>query len=219
MSLVKPSVPNIDRTEQIASCRSHLEREAALVEDGGLRNLCFHVINNPEFNNAYGSATKHHNFKGGLLVHTSEVMDNAVSMSKSQVLELNMDVLRTAIVYHDVAKIFDYELVNDEITYTDHSKYIRHLAKSYAIFFQDANTIGLDQKVADHIGHCMLAHHGRKEWGSPIEPIRPEAFVIHYADMLSAQAGKDFYVRTEATPVQVKRVDKVGFGTEFITAG
>lgn len=37
------------------------------------------------------------------------------------------------------------------------------------------------------VTHCMLAHHGRYEWRSPIEPKSPEAWILHSADMLSAQ--------------------------------
>jgi 3'-5' exoribonuclease len=37
--------------------------------------------------------------------------------------------------------------------------------------------------------HCILSHHGRKDWGSPVEPATLEALVLHQADMLSAKFG------------------------------
>jgi 3'-5' exoribonuclease len=35
----------------------------------------------------------------------------------------------------------------------------------------------------------MLAHHGRKEWGSPVEPATNEAWILHAADMMSSREG------------------------------
>jgi 3'-5' exoribonuclease len=53
----------------------------------------------------------------------------------------------------------------------------------------------LSEELKTSVGHCILAHHGRQEWGSPIEPQTVEAMIIHYADMLSAQHAKDYYER------------------------
>jgi 3'-5' exoribonuclease len=39
------------------------------------------------------------------------------------------------------------------------------------------------------IEHAILAHHGRQEWGSPVEPVTAEAYILHYADMLSVRFG------------------------------
>ena len=35
--------------------------------------------------------------------------------------------------------------------------------------------------------HCIFAHHGKKEYGSPIEPHCPEAYILNIADGLSAE--------------------------------
>jgi 23S rRNA maturation-related 3'-5' exoribonuclease YhaM len=42
----------------------------------------------------------------------------------------------------------------------------------------------------DAVIHCMLSHHGRREWGSPVEPVTPEAYILHVADMLSSREGQ-----------------------------
>jgi 3'-5' exoribonuclease len=39
----------------------------------------------------------------------------------------------------------------------------------------------------DALLHAILAHHGRKEWGAPIEPQTPEAWLVHLADLAEAR--------------------------------
>jgi 3'-5' exoribonuclease len=46
--------------------------------------------------------------------------------------------------------------------------------------------------------HIVLAHHGRKEWGSPVEPMTPEALLVHHADDLDAKLDYMVARRDEA---------------------
>ena len=46
--------------------------------------------------------------------------------------------------------------------------------------------------------HIVLAHHGRKEWGSPVEPMMPEALLVHHADDLDAKLDYMVMRRDEA---------------------
>jgi 3'-5' exoribonuclease len=201
---LKPAVQGIDRTEQVSSCYSHLNREVMMITDHILRHMCLNVLGDIEFMNALGSSDKHHNFPGGLVVHTSEVMEYAMLMANAQTLEVDRDALRTAIIYHDYCKILDYSMgVDGQIKKEQHRINIGHLAKSYAQFMIEAQNNGFDlwnndvNSVVNKIGHIMLAHHGRNEWGSPVTPNSTEAMIIHYADMLSSRVSTDYYVRTD----------------------
>ena len=51
-------------------------------------------------------------------------------------------------------------------------------------------------ELVNQVGHCILAHHGHKEWGSPVEPITTEARILHFADDLSARCALELYTRT-----------------------
>jgi len=44
----------------------------------------------------------------------------------------------------------------------------------------------VDKATILKVAHCILAHHGRPEWGSAITPQTPEALTLHWADCLSA---------------------------------
>lgn len=47
----------------------------------------------------------------------------------------------------------------------------------------------LEAQTEKAVGHCILAHHGRKDWGSPIEPQTQEAYLLHAADTWSSRFG------------------------------
>lgn len=44
-----------------------------------------------------------------------------------------------------------------------------------------------EQEAVRLLKHLILAHHGKKEWGSPINPSVPEAYILHIADNISAE--------------------------------
>ena len=46
---------------------------------------------------------------------------------------------------------------------------------------------GLDPIEAASIKHIILAHHGKKEWGSPVVPQTPEAYAVFLADYTSSK--------------------------------
>lgn len=157
--------------------------------EGVVRELCGELLADPLFAQAPGSAGHHHAFHGGLALHTAEVVRNCSALGPN----LDWAVLLTAAIWHDAGKRFEYELPAEEggrITTTAYRDQVGHVAGS---------VIELRWRVADlvdedvhggwlmQVTHCMLAHHGRREWGSPVEPQTPEAWVLHAADMMSAR--------------------------------
>lgn len=186
-----------DRSNQI---RVSLDRLYAAVEtiiNPSFREMCRAVVANEHFQNGFGSSNKHHAYKGGLVVHTAEVMTNALNIVKADFIRVNEDYIKTAIIYHDVAKFFDFVEVNGKVEKTDHYNKIYHISKSYAIFIHDCMEYKVSVKDMDGIGHLILSHHGRKEWGSAIEPQTKEAYIVHVADWLSAKCSDDCYLPTE----------------------
>ncbi len=41
---------------------------------------------------------------------------------------------------------------------------------------------GFPEKLASELKHCVIAHHGELEYGSPKKPALAEAVALHYAD-------------------------------------
>jgi 3'-5' exoribonuclease len=46
---------------------------------------------------------------------------------------------------------------------------------------------GFPEKIANELKHCVVAHHGELEFGSPKKPALPEAVALHYADAMDAK--------------------------------
>ena len=164
-------------------------------ESNDLQVIVERMLQRQEFPIAPGSTTKHHAYTGGLAEHTLEVVEYCNNSIKA--VGLNYDIVISAAIIHDWAKIYDYAYVpntddpSDEPMKWVNTPYkftIHHIAGSHAEFFRQAyNVLHLPTQRA--IEHCILSHHGRKEWGSPVEPQTPEALILHQADNWSAQFG------------------------------
>jgi hypothetical protein len=94
----------------------------------------------------------------------------------------------------------DGVLVPTVIGVTDYAKLCGHVVGSTYAFLawsDDPNTFiqstgeytYIPEPKRSAIVHCMLAHHGRKEWSSPVEPATNEAWILHAADMTSSREG------------------------------
>ena len=46
---------------------------------------------------------------------------------------------------------------------------------------------GFPPKLASELKHCILAHHGELEYGSPKKPALAEAMALNLADMTAAK--------------------------------
>lgn len=148
-----------------------------------LTALCQIVLRNTQFAEAPGGVTQHHAYKHGLVTHVAEVMNNAIELANGK----PSSVLIVSVIWHDFLKIRDYSFDSEgKPVGTSYRKLIRHLSGSYAEFYHQAKTMDLTEQFIEEVSHCLLSHHGRKEWGSPVEPQTADAFILHTADMMSA---------------------------------
>lgn len=143
----------------------------------------FTVLHDPRFQISPGGSEHHHNYPHGLVIHVNEVMQNVLSMSSNP-----SDDLITAVIWHDYMKIKDYALDGDQVVKLPYLKLINHVAGS-AMEFHHAALGLLPSAQLENIEHLLLSHHGRKEWGSPVEPLTAEAFILHAADMMSSRVA------------------------------
>lgn len=146
------------------------------------RKLCLAIGRSQSFFDAPASTGTHHKYTGGLVKHTFEVVELCATSG-----EADMNVLLTAAVWHDYAKVFEYRFDGIVWTKTTYAKEIGHIVGSVLELKKMIAELGLKHINEDAVVHCMLAHHGRKEWGSPVEPNTKEAFFLHNADMISAR--------------------------------
>lgn len=128
----------------------------------------------------------HHGFVGGLLEHTLSVTSVCNAFAKQYPI-LNRDLLLTAAMCHDIAKVRE---LSDfpENDYTDEGNLIGHLVMGSEMVSERAAKIpGFPKVLENELKHCILAHHGKFEYGSPKLPALAEAMALHFADNLDAK--------------------------------
>ncbi|WP_288682607.1 3'-5' exoribonuclease YhaM family protein [uncultured Eubacterium sp.] len=147
-------------------------------------------IDNTEFAEAFKkhSAAKsvHHGFIGGLLEHTLSVAKMCDFFAKQYPI-LNRDLLMTSAICHDIGKV--YELsdfpMND---YTDAGQLLGHIVMGAEMLGKIMDSIpDFPTKLKNELKHCILAHHGELEYGSPKKPALIEAMALNLADNADAK--------------------------------
>jgi 3'-5' exoribonuclease len=145
-----------------------------------------------DFWTAPASAKLHQAYAGGLAEHSVQVADIAFITTR-WCPGLDDTVLVTAGLLHDISKPLEYEGIGRE--QSDLSKLVGNTTLSYqtacALLSAGIERCpGLESgERVDNIRHCIIAHHGRREWGSPVVPRTMEAWLIHLADMISSRIG------------------------------
>ena len=134
------------------------------------------------FKNHSAAKTVHHGFVGGLLEHTLGVTRICSFFTEhSEVLQY--DLLIPAAMFHDIGKMWEISSF-PENDYTDDGQLLGHIAIGYEIVGERIRKIeGFPPKLASELKHCILAHHGELEFGSPKKPAIVEAMALNFADV------------------------------------
>ena len=136
----------------------------------------------------YSSAAKtvHHGFVGGLLEHTLSVTKLCDYYCKVYPI-LKRDLLLTAAMCHDIGKVKELSLF-PENDYTDDGQLLGHIVMGSQMVAEKAAQIADFPHVQlVQLQHCILAHHGKYEYGSPKLPALMEALALNYADDTDAK--------------------------------
>lgn len=137
---------------------------------------------------SFHSAAKsvHHGFVGGLLEHTLSVVKLCDYFSKQYPI-LNRDLLLTAAMFHDIGKTKELSPF-PENDYTDDGQLIGHIIIGTQMVTDRIRTMqGFPKKLESELVHCILAHHGELEYGSPKKPALIEALALNLADNADAK--------------------------------
>lgn len=100
---------------------------------------------------------------------------------------LNRDLLLTAAIFHDIGKLKELSTF-PENDYTDAGQLLGHIMIG-AEWVGDAikSIDGFPVVLANELKHCILAHHGELEFGSPKKPALVEALALSFADNIDAK--------------------------------
>ena len=152
--------------------------------------LSLYFVDNEAFAKAFqfhsAAKTVHHGFVGGLLEHTLSVT-KLCDYYASYYPQLNRDLLITAAIFHDIGKIKELSTF-PENDYTDAGQLLGHImigAEMVGITIRSIK--GFPPVLATELKHCILAHHGELEYGSPKKPALLEALALNFADNTDAK--------------------------------
>jgi 3'-5' exoribonuclease len=165
---------------------------AEMVNEMGLRQLLQIFLNDNDtfkvFTLAPAAIFHHHVYIGGLLHHTVGVIEQCLRLATS---ETDRDMLITGAILHDIGKIHDYDWSGVTFLMTDNGRLLGHISQGLLIVNEYArNCRNLSSQRLSFLQHLILSHHGKLEWGSPVEPCTLEAVLLHEADMLDVQLQK-----------------------------
>jgi|GEM_PF-2916719 len=141
------------------------------------------INNNWAFINAPAAKTHHHNYIGGLIQHTEEVVIDVPCYNPLAVM---------GAILHDFGKIYEYKIdtetgiveyntdFRDKLGLTKESKIYPHILWAYNWCIE---------RGFKELAHIVGSHHGTVEHGSIFKPATPEAHLLYIADYKSAHLG------------------------------
>jgi len=145
------------------------------------------------FKKAPAAIVLHHAYIGGLLEHTLNLLELG-----RQILplypKLDMDLVLTGLFLHDIGKTteLDYDI---SFKYSDQGRLLGHLVKGVMLIEEKMREIKsslaepFPPLLADCLEHIVISHHGTREFGCPVLPSTPEAYVVHYLDNLDSKVA------------------------------
>lgn len=199
----------------LAELHRRLDTHIASIEDPRLRALVEKIFSDrafrAKFDIAPAAESMHHVFRHGLLQHTVEVTDLAVAVANVQstwgYLPVNRDLAITGALLHDIGKIDELERGAGGAYHVGRRGYfLGHIVSGMQRVNRAMNSVpDFSPDLRDIVLHLILAHHGKREWGSPVAPALPEAQIVHLADL----AGVQLFYMQEASAGAAQEFVKV----------
>ncbi len=150
----------------------------------------YYFVKDEDFIRAFkehsAAKTVHHSFSGGLLEHTLSVVRFCEYMLSAYPI-LHKDLLYAAAICHDIGKVRELSSfpTND---YTDDGQLVGHIVLGVEMMDDAIRSIpDFPPTLASELKHCILAHHGELEYGSPKKPALAEAVALNFADCTDAR--------------------------------
>lgn len=190
LELIKEAKTGLDKNEQ-KQLFENLIAYINKISDEKLRNFVFSIYNENKEKILIAPAAKlmHHNYVGGLMVHTQECLKYAEVNLDNFFQRLNRDEVLAACLLHDIGKIFEYT-IDIETGLIDYDENFRKEWVSHSQYgFSICMTAGYKR-----VAKMIAAHHARTDWGAIIDlnekDLEPFVYLIHHIDDLSAKFGQ-----------------------------
>ncbi|MEZ5291294.1 MAG: HD domain-containing protein [Vicinamibacterales bacterium] len=147
----------------------------------------------------------HHAYRGGLLEHVLSMATAGKALARHY--GASEDLVVAGAVVHDIGKLQELAYDAGAISYTRDGNLIGHIALGLVMVREAVKGIsGFPDDLRAELEHLVVAHHGARDRGSPVEPKSVEAFILAAVDDLDAKLH------------QVRQaLDETGTDPEFTT--
>ena len=147
----------------------------------------------------------HHAYLGGLLQHSVDVTELAVSMADT-IGNADKDLVTAGALLHDIGKVREIS-AGMGFPYTTEGRLMGHITMSALMVREAALELKLPVSSLNQLEHVILSHHGDQEKGSPVACATKEAFIVHYADEIDAVMNQ-FAVKDSKSPWEFNNMMK-----------
>jgi 3'-5' exoribonuclease len=188
-----------DRIAFLERCQNVINDAVDSISDQRLKALCAHFLEQYGFRFRRSAAARgnHHARRGGLLEHTSRMMESALALC-GVYPEVNRDLMIAGVLFHDTGKL--WETCPPERGFGIAPEPVGELLGHLSIGIELVNTLWRElpkegwealtpasDDVRIHLLHLVASHHGQLEYGSPVLPKTPEAALLHFVDNIDAR--------------------------------
>ncbi len=198
-----------------------IDRTRAEMKSQTLRSVCDLFFADDgfrlRFERAPGSTGGHHAKVGGLLLHVYEV--TSIARQTARTMRADVDLVTAGALLHDIGKVEAYSIGPSGFSFTPCGLLLGHVVLGVLMLERSLARLGepvcTEGQLLD-LQHLILSHHGKLEFGSPVEPMTPEAEIVHWADEASAKANdvmeslEDPDAFPEGAELSDKRIWRVG---------
>ncbi len=194
--------------KDISEMVSEFKKIISEITNNDIKRLLESVFNDDDFMEKYSKAaaasSNHHNFGGGLIEHVLSMMRVSILFVEMHP-ELDRDILIAGCIFHDIGKVNELK-AGVSIEYTTEGNFLGHISMGQKMVNDWIDKMdGFPDILKQKILHMILSHHGKKEWGSPVEPLFPEAIALHYIDNLDSSVQN-----------AIQQKEKAGKGDKWI---
>ena len=190
LELIKEAKTGLDEKEREKEFENLIEY-INKIKDEKLKNFVLEIYTANKDKILVMPAAKlmHHNYIGGLMVHTLECLKYAEINMDAFFQRVNRDEVYAACLLHDIGKIFEYT-IDTESGLIDYDENFRKEWISHSQYgFSICMTAGFKR-----VAKMIAAPHGRAGWGAFVDlnekDLEPFVYLIHHIDDLSAKFGK-----------------------------
>jgi 3'-5' exoribonuclease len=182
-------------TKDVGKMFEVVESTVGMIKDPNVKALIYAFLGDrplmEKFKKAPAAVNCHHNYLGGLLEHTQNMLLSARALLPLYP-QVQADLVIAGIFLHDMGKV-DELSYDRELAYSDEGQLIGHLVMAISMLEAKLREVEklsgepVPEETVLRLKHLIISHHGEYEYGSPKLPMTLEAVALFCLDNLDAK--------------------------------